>query len=103
MSDIASIGSLIEKERERLWRHSPGLGLQSLWQQAAGADISANTRVQSLRNGIMVIACSSGGWTCELRLVSDGLMARLNAAGPPEKIRELKFIHQAQAGWKSRK
>lgn len=103
MSDVLRIGSTIRKEQDRLWRDCPGLGLQSLWESAAGADIAANTRVRSLRDGVMTISCASGGWACELRLVAGDLAARLNNSSPPERIRELRFIHRAQLSNKSRK
>ncbi len=101
--EVSRIGAAIRSEKERLWRECPGLGLQSLWEAAAGADIAANTRVQSLRDGVMTVSCESGGWACELRLVADELAARLNASGPPERIEGLRFIHRARLGCKARK
>lgn len=103
MPDVTRIGAAIRSERERLWRDCPGLGLQSLWESVAGEDIAANTSVRSLREGVMTVSCLSGGWACELRLMADELVARMNDAGPPEKIVELRFIHRAQLGNKSRK
>jgi predicted nucleic acid-binding Zn ribbon protein len=103
MPDPLEIGSIIKRERARIWRDSPGLGLQSLWESVAGAEIGANTKVWALKDGVMTIGCKNGGWACELTLAADELATRLNNAGPPEKVRQLRFVHQAQAGWKSRK
>lgn len=86
-----------------MWRNCPGLGMQDLWAHVVGVDIAGNTRVVTLREGVLTISCSSGGWACELGLAAAELKGRLNAASPPQNIREIRFIHQAQAGPKSRK
>lgn len=103
MPDFVKIGSVIKKERARLWKSSPLLGLQSLWTKAAGREIAANTRVVSLREGIMTVSCESGGWACELRLTADELVRRINETRPPEEVKEIRFVHKAQNGYKSRK
>lgn len=103
MAKFKNIGSIVRKERERLWRTSPGLCLQSLWEQAAGADIAANTRVDTFRDGVLVVICESGGWACELSLSANDLTMRLNALDPPEKVSEIRFVHRARGSGKSRK
>lgn len=97
MSDFKRLGALVGKERDRIWKHSPDLELQSLWARAAGGQIAANTRVRSLRGGVLTVTCESGAWACELRLSSDDLTGRINGLEPPEKVREIRFIHQARA------
>ncbi len=103
MSEFKQIGAIVSGERRRLWKRSPGLGLQSLWQQVVGADIAANTSIISMRRGIMTVGCSSGGWVCELKLSAKAIARRLNRLEPPEKITEIRFVHQAATSWKSRK
>lgn len=103
MTEFRRLGTIIEKERKRLWKTSPGLGLQALWEQAAGQDIARHTSVRSLRDGVVTVSCDSGGWACELRLAAAELAQCLDALGPPAEIREIRFVHQAQGGWKSRK
>jgi len=102
-SDFKNLGSIIRKERDRLWRTSPGLCLQSLWEQAAGAEIAASTEVRSFREGVMTVSGQSGGWACELQLAAADLTARLNQLKPPEAVREIRFIHRAQTRGNSRK
>ncbi len=103
MSEFKEVASIVDSEKERLWRSSPGLGLQALWKEAAGADIAAHASVRWFRDGVMTVSCASGGWACELRLAAGDLIARINALGAPEKVREIRFVHQAQASWKSSK
>ena len=102
-SSFKSIGSIIRRERKRLWRTSPGLGLQSLWEKVAGADIAAHTEVRSCRDGVMTVSCQTGGWACELQLAAADLTARMNALDPPEPVREIRFVHQARGGGNFRK
>ncbi len=103
MSEPARIGPVIRIEQRRLWQRGAGLGLQDLWERLVGPETSANARVLYLRNGVLALSCSSGGWACELRLKADELVARMNEAGPPEKIRELRLIHHSQKQVKYRK
>lgn len=103
MASYRNIGAIVRGERERLWRTSPGLCLQSLWEQAAGEEIASCTSVETFKEGVMVVSCESGGWACELKLSARDLVARLNALKPPEEVREIRFVHQARHGGKSRK
>ncbi len=100
---LKSIGSIVRGEQKRLWRTSPGLGLQSLWERAAGAEIAANTEVRSFHNGVMTVSCKSGGWACELGLNAMELTAELNALNPPEAVTEIRFVHEARGRGKSSK
>ncbi|MCL4474072.1 MAG: DUF721 domain-containing protein [Actinobacteria bacterium] len=102
-SRYKSIGAIIRNEKQRLWKTSPGLGLQSLWTQAAGADIGEHTEVRSFREGVMTVSCDSGGWACELGLAAAELTERMNAMSPPEKVKEIRFVHQARGSENSRK
>ena len=103
MSEPARIGPVIRKEQRRLWRRGAGLGLQGLWESVVGPEVGANARVLYMRDGVMALSCASGGWACELRLNADELVVRMNEAGPPEKIRELRLIHRSQGEVKYRK
>ncbi|MHB0914438.1 MAG: DciA family protein [Thermoleophilia bacterium] len=98
MADLKQLGALIGRERDRIWKKSPALELQSLWAEAAGRQIAANTSVQSLRGGILTVSCDSGAWACELRLSAARLVDRINGLQPPEPVREIRFIHKARSG-----
>lgn len=103
MSDFEQLGAILNQEQKRLWRQSPRLGLQALWQQAAGDELAAETEVVALRDGVMTVACESGCRASELRLRGAGLTGPLNRLSPPEPVREIRFIHRHAGGWKSRK
>lgn len=92
MSEFTAIGALVERKRKRLWKESPALGLQSLWEKAAGGDIAANTRVQSFRDGVLTVRCASSGWACELKLAADDMVRRINALRPPGEVKEIRFV-----------
>jgi predicted nucleic acid-binding Zn ribbon protein len=98
-----SIGSILWREQKRLWKSCPGLGLQSLWERAVDSEAAANTSVISMRKGVMTVSCSSGGWACELKLKGVELAKRMNEMRPPEKVVEIRFVHEAHNGRKSRK
>ena len=96
MTDFKQLSTIVYRERDRLWKQSPELELQSLWSKAAGDQIAAQTRVCSLRNGTLVVRCSSGAWACELGLSATELAGRLNRLAPPERVRRIRFVHQAR-------
>lgn len=103
MSEPRPIAAIVKREQRRLWRQSPGLGLQCLWEEVAGPEVSAHTRVRSLRDGVMTVECSSGGWACELKLHATDLTEKINARKPPEPVAETRFIPAARGNRKSRK
>lgn len=103
MAEPRLIAGIIKKEQKRLWKSCPGLGLQSLWEQAAGPEIAANASVKSFRNGVMTVSCSSGAWACELRLHGDVLKEKINGLKPPEEIHQIRFVQAGGIGGKSRK
>jgi len=103
MPDPRPIAAIVRREQQRLWKHSPGLGLQSLWEEVAGPEVSSHTRVRSLRDGVMTVECSSGGWACELKLHAGDLTEKINALKPPERVAETRFVPAASSRGKSRK
>lgn len=103
MSDFEKLGAILNQEQKRLWSSNPRLGLQALWRQAAGEELAAETEVVALRDGVMTVACESGCRVSELRLRGAGLTEPLNRLGPPEPVREIRFIHSAGGSWKYRK
>ena len=103
MSEFVRLDELLRQAQDEVWKSSPKLGMASFWEQAAGAEVAARARVRGFSGGILTVECDSGGWACELRLAAADLTARLNSLGPPEQVTEIRFVHQAQGGWKSRK
>lgn len=103
MGEPRSIAAIVRREQERIWRRHPGLGMQSLWEAAAGPEISRETRVKSLREGVMTVECSSGSWACELKLHAADLTAKINDLRPPEPVRETRFVTAARGPGFSRK
>lgn len=103
MHEFRRLGPIVIRERDNLWKNSPQLGLQSIWEQAAGDSIASHTRVVSFRNGVMTVGCPSGAWACELRLSANDLVPRINRLRPPGKVREIRFVHEAWMSAKTRK
>ncbi|MHB1390250.1 MAG: DciA family protein [Thermoleophilia bacterium] len=103
MSDLRSIGASIRREQKRLWHNSPGLGLQALWEEAAGSEIAAHARVRSCRAGVVTVACDSGAWACELALQAELLADRINQLKPQERVQKIRFVNAAGGNQNSRK
>lgn len=54
--------------------------VQGVWTEVAGPGMAAAATPVSERDGVVTLACESGGWAQELELLAPDLAARLNAA-----------------------
>ena len=64
--------------------------VQELWGRAAGPAIAAAAAPTAERDGVLTVSCCASVWAQELDLMSDDLVARLNAALGGERIRALR-------------
>ncbi|MBE0429282.1 MAG: DUF721 domain-containing protein [Thermoleophilia bacterium] len=103
MTEPTPVSDIVRRERERLFRNCPGLGLQALWVEAAGPEIANHAAVRSMREGILTVSCDSGSWACELALHAGSLTEKINRLSPPDQVREIRFVHGIRNDWKSRK
>jgi predicted nucleic acid-binding Zn ribbon protein len=64
--------------------------VQEVWERAAGSAIAQAARPTAERNGVLTVTCEASVWAQELVLMSDQLVASLNAALGGAQIRELR-------------
>jgi Dna[CI] antecedent, DciA len=67
-----------------------------VWEDTVGAEIAANARPVQLREGRLVVTTSSSAWSQSLQLMSELVLARLNARLGPGAVKKAVFRH---AGW----
>jgi len=70
--------------------------VQSCWDRAVGATVSAEARPVAEREGVVTVACASAVWAQELQLLSGDLLERLRRTagfpGEPAPLRGLRFV-----------
>jgi predicted nucleic acid-binding Zn ribbon protein len=64
--------------------------VQQVWDRTAGSAIALAARPTAERNGVLTVTCEASVWAQELDLISEELVASLNAALGAAAIRELR-------------
>jgi predicted nucleic acid-binding Zn ribbon protein len=76
--------------------------VQGRWAEVAGETVAAESEPVSEREGVVTVRCSSAVWAHELQLLSQDLLARLNAtlAGGSDRgpVRGLRFVSGGRRG-----
>jgi predicted nucleic acid-binding Zn ribbon protein len=70
--------------------------VQRAWPDAAGEAFAAASRPVAEREGVVTVACDSAVWAQELDLMSERVLARLNAALDGPVVHRLRV--QVRAG-----
>ena len=68
---------------------------QTVWAEACGEAIAAESRPVAERDGVITVACRSATWAAELDLMQGELLARLNEALREHSIEALRFTADA--------
>ena len=92
MSRIAprTLGPALGRLSQELAPATPLARIQEAWPQAAGPAIAAACRPAAEHDGLLTVVCEAAVWAQELELMSDELVARLNAATGGDTVRALR-------------
>lgn len=66
--------------------------LLSLWQQAVGPIVSAQTHPVGVRRTVLQVRVSSPVWLHQLQFLKEEIIGRLNELSPSHNIRQLKLV-----------
>jgi predicted nucleic acid-binding Zn ribbon protein len=72
-------------------REQSSAALEATWQEAAGEQVGAITRVGTLRRGTLEVLVSNNLLAQELGFQKEGLIARLQKLSPQANITQLRF------------
>jgi predicted nucleic acid-binding Zn ribbon protein len=64
--------------------------VQRAWAEAAGEAFAASATPVAERDGVLTVACASAVWAQELDLMSERVLARLNASLGRPAVRRLR-------------
>ena len=75
-------------------------GVIGRWAEIVGAEVAANAQPTSFQDGLLTVRAASSAWATQLRMLSSGLLARLDDEVGQGVVRELKIVGPSAPSWK---
>src|SRR4029450_9738887 len=66
--------------------------VQGAWGEVAGERLATAAAPVSERDGVVTVACESGGWAQDLELLPPELLTRLEGALGAQSVTKLRFV-----------
>ncbi len=96
ISDV--LNNLIQ---DREWQSGIAEGnLFANWEKLVGAEIAEHTEPIAILDGVLTIKTSSTAWAVQLNLISNDLLASLQASAPGVLVEKLSIIGPQGPNWK---
>lgn len=96
ISDV--LNNLIQ---DREWQSGIAEGnLFANWEKLVGAEIAEHTEPIAILDGVLTIKTSSTAWAVQLNLISNDLLASLQASAPGALVEKLSIIGPQGPNWK---
>ncbi len=87
--------------KDREWQSGIAEGnLFANWENIVGADIAEHTEPIAILEGVLTIRTSSTAWATQLNLISNDVLASLQASAPGVLVEKLSIIGPQGPSWK---
>lgn len=87
--------------QDREWQSGIAEGnLFANWEKLVGAEIAEHTEPIAILDGVLTIKTSSTAWAVQLNLISNDLLASLQASAPGALVEKLSIIGPQGPNWK---
>ena len=87
--------------RDRDWQSGIAEGnLFANWENIVGAEIAEHTEPIAILDGVLTIRTSSTAWATQLNLISNDVLASLQASAPGALVEKLSIIGPQGPSWK---
>lgn len=87
--------------QDREWQIGIAEGnLFANWEKLVGAEIAEHTEPIAILDGVLTIKTSSTAWAVQLNLISNDLLASLQASAPGALVEKLSIIGPQGPNWK---
>jgi predicted nucleic acid-binding Zn ribbon protein len=87
--------------QEREWQSGIAEGnLFAHWENIVGAEIAEHTEPIAILEGVLTIRTSSTAWATQLNLISNDVLASLQASAPGALVEKLSIIGPQGPTWK---
>lgn len=74
--------------------------LFSSWAKIVGETNAANSKPETLVNGLLTVRCKSTAWATQLRLMQNDILGRINQTYPQLEVTSIKFTGPDAPSWK---
>jgi predicted nucleic acid-binding Zn ribbon protein len=91
---VRKVGEILRDYlRERGWlTGNPYAALFSDWSRVAGTPMAAHTRLQDVRDGVLMVEVDHPGWLQMARMRKDALLSAARAAAPDARLSDIRFL-----------
>ena len=87
--------------KDRDWQSGIAEGnLFANWENIVGAEIAEHTEPIAILDGVLTIRTSSTAWATQLNLISNDVLASLQASAPGALVEKLSIIGPQGPSWK---
>ena len=87
--------------QDREWQNGIAEGnLFADWEKLVGAEIAEHTEPIAILDGVLTIKTSSTAWAVQLNLISNDVLASLQASAPGALVEKLSIIGPQGPNWK---
>lgn len=87
--------------QDREWQSGIAEGnLFANWENIVGAEIAEHTEPIAILEGVLTIRTSSTAWATQLNLISNDVLASLQASAPGALVEKLSIIGPQSPSWK---
>ena len=87
--------------QDREWQSGIAEGnLFANWESIVGAEIAEHTEPIAILEGVLTIRTSSTAWATQLNLISNNVLASLQASAPGALVEKLSIIGPQGPSWK---
>jgi predicted nucleic acid-binding Zn ribbon protein len=87
--------------QDREWQSGIAEGnLFANWESIVGAEIAEHTEPIAILEGVLTIRTSSTAWSTQLNLISNDVLASLQASAPGALVEKLSIIGPQGPNWK---
>jgi predicted nucleic acid-binding Zn ribbon protein len=87
--------------QDREWQSGIAEGnLFADWEKLVGAEIAEHTEPIAILDGVLTIKTSSTAWAVQLNLISNDVLASLQASAPGALVEKLSIIGPQGPNWK---
>jgi predicted nucleic acid-binding Zn ribbon protein len=87
--------------QDREWQSGIAEGnLFANWESIVGSEIAEHTKPITILDGVLTIRTSSTAWATQLNLISNDVLASLQASAPGALVEKLSIIGPQSPSWK---
>ena len=101
--DPQEIGAAMQEFlAEQGWEGTAALAaLATSWSEIVGPEVAEHVRIESIRDGELVLIADSTAWATQVRLLADTVLAQVEQAAGPGNVRSVSVRGPSAPSWRA--